>query len=311
MSINKDTEPRVAILLCTYNGEKYLTEQLDSFEAQSYKNWELWASDDGSIDGTLGILQKYQKKWGEQRMRILAGPRAGSTANFLSLLYNRAISSEYYAFSDQDDIWCSSKLERAVGWLNSVPASTPALYCSRTLLIDEKNEEIGMSELFTRPPSLHNALVQNIAGGNTMVFNQCLRKLLGSSVPPVVIHDWWLYLAATACNGIVNYDPSPSLRYRQHQNNLIGMNIGWKARGKRIYQLLRGVYRTQTDVNLAALSSIGFSISAEKKSIIWDFQNARNLPFLGRAFAFKRLGLYRQTTLGNIGLIAGFLCKKI
>src|SRR5690606_25344152 len=98
---------------------------------------------------------------------------------------------------------------------------------TRTLLVDDKNTEIGMSQLFKRPPSFPNALMQNIAGGNTMVFNADLRRVLGSAPPRVVIHDWWLYLATTACDGLVRYDPEPSLRYRQHGDNLIGMNIGW------------------------------------------------------------------------------------
>lgn len=309
--MTREPEPSVAILLCTYNGEKYLAEQLDSIEAQSFTNWVLWASDDGSSDQTLLILHNYQKKWGAERLKIIEGPRAGSTSNFMSLLYNESIEADYYALSDQDDIWHSDKLQRAREWLSTLPRSAPALYCTRTLLVDESNEEIGMSELFKRPPSFRNALTQNIAGGNTMVFNTGLRSRLGTVRPDVVIHDWWLYLVATACDGEVRYDPIPSLRYRQHQDNLIGMNIGLKARTNRVFQLLGGRYRAQADRNLTALLTIDKGITDNNKLIIQQFRNIRNLPMVARVRTLLRLGLYRQTLIGNIGLFVGVTFNKI
>src|SRR5690606_10064611 len=278
---------------------------------QSVKNWVLWASDDGSSDQTLPILLKYQKKWGAKRMKIIEGPRAGSTSNFMSLLYNESIEADYYALSDQDDIWHSDKLERALEWLSTAPLNAPTLYCTRTLLVDESNEEIGMSELYKRPPSFRNALMQNIAGGNTMVFNAALRDRLGTVRPDVVIHDWWLYLVATACGGEVRYDPVPSLRYRQHQDNLIGMNVGLKARTKRVFQLLRGHYRAQADKNINALLTIDGEITENNRLIIQQFRNIRNLPIVARVRTLFRLRLYRQTLIGNIGLLAGVTFNKI
>lgn len=311
MPIIPPTEPTVAILLCTYNGAKYLAEQLDSFETQTHKHWRVWASDDGSTDETLAILRQYQQKWGAQRLTILEGPRAGSTANFMSLAYNQTISADHYAFSDQDDIWENDKLARALAWLTTLPAAKPALYCTRTRLVDEHNKDIGFSQLFKRPPAFANALMQNIAGGNTMVFNSAMRSILGDAAPEVVIHDWWLYLAATACGAEVKYDPYPSLRYRQHQGNLIGMNISWQARGKRIRQLLGGHYRSWADRNLAALQSISAYITPTNQDLLQGFVLARRQTLPARLAAFRRLGLYRQTALGNLGLCAGVLFNKL
>jgi len=95
----------VAILLCTYHGQRYLAEQLDSFAAQSHSNWEVWASDDGYEDYTHGILEAYQQKWSNGRLSIHFGPAEGFAANFLSLTCKARIDADYYAFSDQDDIW--------------------------------------------------------------------------------------------------------------------------------------------------------------------------------------------------------------
>lgn len=304
-------EPKIAILLGTYNGAKYLAEQLDSFERQSHTHWQVWASDDGSTDTTLEILRHYRDKWGAERMVILEGPRAGSTANFMSLAYNPAISADYYAFSDQDDIWEHDKLERALHWLNSLPPAKLALYCSRTRLVDEHNNEIGFSQLFQRAPGLANALMQNIAGGNTMVFNKAMRSILGETAPKVVIHDWWVYLATAACGGEIKYDPYPSLRYRQHAGNLIGMNIGVFARVRRIGKLFKNHYRAWTDCNLSALETINNVITPANQKLINDFKHARKLPLFARMAAFKKLGLYRQTRLGNLGLTIGVLFNKL
>ena len=171
-------QPKVAILLCTYHGQHYLAEQLDSFAAQSHSNWEVWASDDGSKDDTHAILEAYQQKWPDGRLSIHFGPAEGFAANFLSLTCKASIDADYYAYSDQDDIWEPNKLARAVEWLNTLPENIPALYCSRTRLVDSNNNEIGVSPLFAKPPSFANALMQNIGGGNTMVFNNAARNLL-------------------------------------------------------------------------------------------------------------------------------------
>jgi hypothetical protein len=109
---------------------------------------------------------------------IHAGPAEGSTANFLSLTCRADIDADYFAYADQDDVWESDKLERAVNWLKTIPEGVPALYGSRTLLVDARNQHIGYSPLFEREPNFRNALVQSIAGGNTMVFNRAARDLL-------------------------------------------------------------------------------------------------------------------------------------
>lgn len=206
--------PKVAVLLCTMQGQHFLAEQLNSIATQSHPSWAIWASDDGSDDHTHAILEYYQSHWGEDRISIHAGPAIGSTANFLSLSCRVDIDADYFAYADQDDVWESDKLERAVEWLQSVPPEVPALYGSRTLLVDARNQHIGYSPLFERAPDFRNALVQSIAGGNTMVFNKAARDLLrqaGDNVQAVT-HDWWAYMLVTGCGGVVHYDPYPTVR---------------------------------------------------------------------------------------------------
>src|SRR5690606_13801344 len=93
----------VAILLTTYNGERFLCEQLDSIAAQTHQDWVVYVSDDGSTDGTLKTLKRYQAAWVSGRMQILHGPGQGFAKNFMSLIRSPAVDAPYLAFCDQDD----------------------------------------------------------------------------------------------------------------------------------------------------------------------------------------------------------------
>jgi len=303
--------PKVAILLSTYHGQHYLAEQLESFSAQTHSNWEVWASDDGSEDDTHRILAAYQKRWPDGKLAVCAGPSEGFAANFLALTCNDSIRADYYAYSDQDDIWNPDKLERAIRWLESVPAGIPALYCSRTRLVDSNNKEIGLSPLFGTP-SFANALVQNIAGGNTMVFNNAARALLQAAARvPIVYHDWWAYMAVTGCGGHVFCDPVPTLRYRQHGANLVGVDVSWPARCKRMLHVWQGQQREWNTAYIAALRKLEHRLTPESRTIFDRFARAREMSLIPRLVNFCRSGVYRQTRLGNISLVVAAIFKKI
>lgn len=306
-------QPKVAILLATYQGQEYLAEQLDSFAAQTHHNWGLWVSDDGSQDDTHAILEQYKKAWPSGRLFIHNGPAEGFAANFLSLTCKANISETYYAYADQDDVWEDDKLERAVQWLQGVPAHIPALYCGRTLLVDQHNREIGVSPLFTKPPSFANALMQNIGGGNTMVFNNAARALIqeaGEGIP-VVTHDWWAYMLVSGCGGQVFYDAKATLRYRQHENNLVGMNSSWSARLTRIRMLWHGRYKQWIEGNIMALELMAHRLTSENRSILEQFAAARKMGLFSRLIHLKRSGIYRQTLFGNLGLLIGSILNKL
>ncbi len=303
----------VTVFLCTMNGERFLAEQLASLERQTFTNWRLVVSDDGSTDGTLSILRAFQDAYAPGVVEIVDGPRRGAPANFLFLACRRSAVSDYYAFCDQDDVWEADKLARAIAVLERAPPDVPALYGSRTSLIDANGRAIGFSPLFSRTPAFRSALVQSIAGGNTMVFNQTARDLLAFCGADVNVpsHDWWLYQVTSACNGIVHYDPLPSVRYRQHGRNVIGSNVGFTARLRRIRMFGQGRFRHWSDLNVAALVRLRPRMSAENRRIFDLFCKARHRPLLQRARMFARAGVYRQTLLGNLGLAAAVVLKKI
>ena len=298
------TVPKVAVLMCTMQGQRFLAQQLNSIATQGHARWAIWASDDGSADHTQAILEYFQAHWGEDRLSIHSGPAEGSTANFLSLTCRADIEADYFAYADQDDVWEADKLERAVAWLQSVPEDVPALYGSRTLLVDARNQHIGYSPLFQQPGGFRNALVQNIAGGNTMVFNRAARELLrkaGDNVSAVA-HDWWAYILISACGGRIHYDPSPTVRYRQHGLNQFGANRSVTAQASRLRQLLQGRFRGWVDTNLAELQRVRHLMTPENQSVLDQFARARHQRLLPRMAGPRQAGVYRQTLWGNLGL---------
>ncbi|GKQ75879.1 glycosyl transferase family 2 [Aeromonas caviae] len=309
----ENESPHVLILICTCNGDKFLEEQLISFEEQTYANWAVIASDDGSTDNTRTILEKYKNKWKENQLTIVEGPRQGVTKNFMSLICNKAIEADYYAFSDQDDIWIPSKLERALNWLQKIKRNTPALYCSSTLLVDENNNKTGLSTINKKAPSFSNALMQNIASGNTMVLNKAAIELLCQTGPDIsiIIHDWWSYLVVTGCGGMVFYDSTPTVRYRQHTANLIGSNDSLRARILRMKKHFQGRLKSWNEIHIKALASIEPSLTAENQKRLADFAKIREDGLLSRLFYVKRSGIYRQTLAGNLSLLCAVLLKKL
>lgn len=287
---------KVAILLCSYNGEGFLAEQLDSFFAQTHENWDLYVSDDGSMDKTRALLKEHFQNSQDHHLDIIDGPKQGFATNFLSLLSRHEIDADYFALSDQDDIWKTEKLERAVEWLSTIPADIPALYTSRVELIDQSGDHIGYSPLYERVPSFANALIQNIAGGHAMVINRAAKKLMEQAgCVDVPFHDWWVYQLVSGAGGAVTYDPRPSVAYRQHLTNLVGLNTGWRARLSRLRKLIGGGYAAFHDRNNAALQSAGRLLTAENHGLLQKFEHARKLAFCARIKNMKNIGLYGQT----------------
>lgn len=306
-------EGEVAILLGTYQGQRFLADQLDSVVRQTYPNWRIWASDDGSADLTTHILESYKSKWQKGRMEIIAGPQKGFAANFLHLACYADLQAEFFAFSDQDDIWCENKLEKAVTWLETVNPDLPALYCSRTQLVDENNRDIGLSPSMSKAPGFANALTQTVGGANTMVFNKAAHQLImeaGSDLE-IVSHDWWVYLVVTGCGGVVHFDDYPSLRYRQHNDNEVGINTTFKAKLTRICKLWGGVYRSWNQQNIEALMALQHRLTPENQKMLLRFSKARDEGLINRLIGFKQSGIYRQSFMGNVALVLAAVLNKI
>jgi glycosyltransferase involved in cell wall biosynthesis len=302
-----------AILLATYNGERFLGDQLETLRRQQLDRIDIWASDDGSSDATAEVLGTAAGSWTRGEFHIVAGPRRGFAENFRSLILNRGIAADCYAFCDQDDRWDDDKLAVAVDWLKTLPPGRAGVYCSRTRIIDLQGRPTGLSPLFSRPPSFRNAIVQSIAGANTMVLNHAAWSLLVEACRDntFVSHDWWTYLIVTGAGGEVHYSPQPRIGYRQHPENIVGSNTGMAARLSRYRFLLRGRFAGWMEQNLAGLRRCENLLTEDARSVLADLERVHSGSMPARLAALARSGAYRQSLGANIGLYAAGLLGKL
>lgn len=304
--------PHIAILMATMNGADFLPAQLASIADQTHTNWSLWISDDGSTDDTRAQILAFKDRCAHNAVHVIDGPQKGAIHNFMSLVCNADIDADMVAFSDQDDVWLPDRLARS---LTHIPASTegPALYGARTAIVDQHQNQTGLSPLFTRPPCFSNALVQSLAGGNTMLFNRAAHRLIcqaGREID-VVAHDWWVYLLISGAGGQVVYDATPTVLYRQHQHNLIGSNSGYRAQLARMNGVLRNRFRNWNARNIAALYANQSLLTQENAALLKAFETARTMKGLKAVNEIEKLGIYRQTSAGNKSLKLAAALGKI
>jgi glycosyltransferase involved in cell wall biosynthesis len=272
------------------------------------------ASDDGSTDQTLEILQQYQAKWAKGKLNIRSGPQKGFCQNFLSLACDPEIKADYYAFCDQDDVWLPLKLTTGISSLTingETDHSAPMLYGGKTIYVDENLRKLGYSLEFNYPKVFRNALVQSMAGGNTLIFNQATKSLLEktSGVNPAS-HDWWLYLMVSGVEGLCIFDVTPQVLYRQHKANMVGENRTFLAKLKRCYFLFGGRFRGLTDLNIAALTRHKVLLSRSSRDLLDSFVNMRSANFLKRVRLLSVCGIFRQTRNGTIALFIAIILKQ-
>jgi glycosyltransferase involved in cell wall biosynthesis len=289
---------KVAILMATYNGSKFIREQLDSIINQKDIEVHFYISDDSSTDDTLNILGEYFKKYPNNFKELYKVNFKHPTKNFLSLSI-KVPEYKYYAFADQDDVWFEDKLITAI----SILESGYALYGGRTQFTDEYLNTFGFSQLFSLPTEFGNAIVQNIAGGNTMVFDNVamsfLRKVKNH---PITSTDWLLYLLVTFHGKKVFYDKNPKILYRQHSKNDHGTGKSLYSRLGRFIFLLNGKYKLFNNMNVKMLKEIIDNQPLHNLKILDDFEFLRKkMSFRISCFKFlKESKIYRQTLIGNL-----------
>jgi glycosyltransferase involved in cell wall biosynthesis len=306
---------RVLILMAVYNGERFLDEQLRSIESQSFATIDMLVSDDGSRDGSPALLELWRKRWNKGEFRIIDGPRAGFAANFRHLMLNAGDPPNYVAFADQDDIWDQDKIERQVNRLRLIGSGRPALSCGRTRTMTDDGSFTGMSPRFSRPPCFRNAIVQSIAGANTMVLNDVAFRVVAETArrSPFVSHDWWSYLIVSGAGGVVDYTTEPAISYRQHEGNLVGANNSLRARLQRMRAaLFSNRFSDWNSRNLQGLSICRDLLTDEAQCVISDFERSRSHPSaVVRLRTLIASGIHRQTVFGQLSLYGACALKRL
>lgn len=188
-----DNKKRVAVLIATYNGEKYIQEQLESVIDQSYHNIEIYLRDDGSTDATLQVLEKYEKS---DRIHIIRGQNVGYGPGFLELL-SISEDADYWAFCDQDDVWDRDKITNAVAYLEEQSPEKPCMYFHNFYLTDEDLKVTGTYCNRIPDYSFSMAITECLHLGFATVINRPLRALaLRGNIHNIISHDWWMELVA-------------------------------------------------------------------------------------------------------------------
>ncbi len=286
---------KVQILMSTYNGEKFVGQQIESLLQQNYPNIEILIRDDGSKDQTVSILENYKKK--SPNIKMMIGENIGVISSFFNLVKVSDNGAGYFAFCDQDDYWKPEKVSRAISLLEKEDANIPLIYFSRLDLVDEHLHFIKHSQIPPSGASFQNALIQNIATGCTIVFNQSMKKLFLSKIPDikkVTMHDAWFYLLGTAFGKVI-YDDQSYLSYRQHSSNALGMAdnkfksaiVRYKTFKKKGHEK---PFSSQTEEFYRLFKN---ELSGEQKSLAEDFLYKRD-SFIQRISYISNTPLYRQ-----------------
>lgn len=223
------SHPIVTVILATYNGERFLPEQLESLAAQSRKPDRLVLRDDGSTDRSVELVQAWADRSGVTLQQIM-GRRLGPARSFLTAL-QAADQADIFLFCDQDDVWQPFKIARALEYVPWAKGAVPSLCATRLEVVDEQLKALRLSPL-PKNLSFSSAVCESLLTGCTMAFNAPFRELLVRALPEQAgMHDWWCYLLATGANGATLYfDPTPTVLYRQHGGNALGAGPrGWRA----------------------------------------------------------------------------------
>lgn len=213
--------------MSTYNGEKYLSEQIDSVLAQEDVEITLIVRDDGSNDSTMSILNTYRKI--ENLIVLEDNLNLGPACSFMNLLYESK-DYDYYAFADQDDIWHKEKIITAISMIKK-DETVPALYCSNQWILKDGNIG-GLRFTHNVKHGIVQAICGNVFSGCTMVFNRKLAEILkrpnnrpSTDILKIRMHDTWV-IAVAECTGVVVYDENSYIEYRIHENNTVGLKKG-------------------------------------------------------------------------------------
>lgn len=215
------------MLLSSYNGERFIEEQINSILQQKDVEVELIVRDDGSTDNTRKILNELSGQ--NKNIKIICGDNIGVGKSFMTLLYNAPIA-DYYAFSDQDDIWLDDKLSRAIEKIQERERKEiiPLLYASNQILIDADGKRMGMRYKQIPNCGLFDCIACNYLSGCTMVMNSQMREqlvdvqnILNEEIIKTRIHDTWCMMAANIVGEVI-VDEDSRILYRQHENNVVG-----------------------------------------------------------------------------------------
>ena len=304
----------IDILMATYNGEKFLSEQLDSIIAQNYTEWRLIIRDDCSQDRTVSILKRYQKKYSGKIKLISSKHPSGSAMNNFFKLLDYA-KNDYIMFSDQDDVWKEDKIQTTLSKMNEMEkqfgTATPLLVHTDLSVVDENLTTINpslfkMQDMDYKRDKLNNLLATNIVTGCTMLFNRPLLNLLTQKPKQAVMHDMWIALVAIAF-GKIGFVTEPTILYRQHGKNANGVkNVNSFSYISREIEHFRNIKNSLEKRYLQAeefLLIYKNNLNQEQVTLLKEFAKLKYKWWFDRAYVIFKYGFQKKGFIRVVGQI--------
>jgi glycosyltransferase involved in cell wall biosynthesis len=306
--------PEIDVLMATWNGSRFIEQQLESLFHQSSQNFRLIVRDDASTDSTLQIIERFRARRPESVLVNRNSTRQGACRTF-SLLAAES-DAPYFAFCDQDDVWLSDKLERELTAAKQIEAEcgdhTPVMVFSDMELIGPDNRRQSASMWKMKHMNPHRAtlgalLVQNLVTGCTVLGNHSL-LLKGLPIPEeALMHDFWLGLVAAAFGRLVPLD-KVTVRYRQHENNANGAGKGFRIGDafRRVVQdpvFAQGIARSRSQ-SRKFTERYASQLSPQQKEVLQAWSRSKDLPVGVRQWTLYRNGLRRTRFLNNLAFLA-------
>lgn len=257
---------KVKVLLSAYNGVRYIEEQIESILAQSVEGIELIVRDDGSTDGTIEILKKYEDKG---LIQLELGKNVGFVASFFWLVENSG-DGDYFFFSDQDDVWFPDKVEMAIEKLKDVDNTKPVLYFSNYDFYDGDMKFIAHHEAKGNKLSFRNSIVDCVPLGFNSCFNKKAQEMTIANMPKKSQgHDWWMYMLCTGLGEVI-YDDRATVKYRRHNANVSGEEVSFLQfqiwRFKKLF--LRGYFSKIKDQIIEFEQLFGEQLAKEDQKVL-------------------------------------------
>lgn len=271
--------PKVYVMMSTYNGEKYISEQLDSILAQKHVDVCLAIRDDGSHDNTLEILNEYENKY--KNINVYHGKNIGYAASFWTLLLSSPNDYDYYAFADQDDIWEKNKLAAGIQALKSNENDKLKLYASALNVMDEDMNFQYINEFKRLRSKFGSAVTRPRLSGCTMIFNSsllsiCKKMDLREKNGKCISHDALVYISFLACGGRLTFSRKSYINLRRHPETVTG-------HGKSIFKRVSSVLDIFTSRKNEALKQVTFiyenindCLTDENRRLCMDIINYRS-----------------------------------
>lgn len=299
----------IQILMSTYNGERYIKTQLESFiKLKYFKNIKVLIRDDGSTDNTVKILDEYRAKYG---FNIIKGKNVGVNKSIQILFDECDLSCDYFALSDQDDYWLEDKFDMVLKKAALYKDTEPLLFSSCSQLTDELLHLLnGTTIIPKKGTSFFNAMIQNVLPGHTQVFNRALmNKLIGRNSKNIHVIDWWIYLVASG-TGTVIFDKKCTVLHRQHNANVVGYeNNIFKLAKQRFNRLLNSEAKSISKQLLDFQKFYENEISYDKKEEIENYFESQKTTYKRFRYTITT-NVYRQklyeTLMFKILYILGF-----